>query len=83
MPRFNVPIITIADIIKFIMSSATKAELSAMFITAKKMVPFLQTLIKMCWPQPSSPLQTDNSTSVSVTNNTTMPCQTKSIDMHF
>ena len=38
MPRFNVPIITIADIIKFIMSSATKAELSAMFITAKKMV---------------------------------------------
>jgi hypothetical protein len=32
---------------KFVMSSATKAELGALYTTAKEMVPLCQTLIKM------------------------------------
>ena len=47
MPWHNDPILTIAKIIKFVMSSATKAELSTMFITAKKMVTLRQTLVEM------------------------------------
>ena len=83
MPRLNGPILTIAEIINFFMSSATEAELAVIFITTKKMVPFRQTLPKMCWPQSPSPLLTDNSTAAGVTNNTIMPCQTKSMDMRF
>ena len=52
MPKFNGPILAIAEIIKFVMSSATKAELAVMFIVAKKMVPLHQMLIEMHWPQP-------------------------------
>ena len=82
-PRQNFLILTIAKIIKFVMSSATKSELAAVFITVNKMVPLLQTLIEMRWPQPPSPLQTDNSAAAGVTNNTNVPRQTKSTDMRF
>ena len=47
--------------IKFVMSSAAEAELAALFMTAKEMVPLRQTLIEMGWPQPKSPIQTDSS----------------------
>ena len=82
-PAFNGPVLTIAEIIKFVMSSAAEAELAALFIAAKKMVPLRQTLIEMGWPQTKSPLQTDNSTAVGVTNKTIVPKQTKSMDMRF
>ena len=48
------------------MSSATEAELGALYITAKEMVPVLQTIIGMGWKQPQSPIQTDNSTAARV-----------------
>ena len=67
---FNGPVLTIAEIIKFVMSSAAESKLSALFIAAKRMVPLRQTLIKMGWPQAKSPIQTDNSTAVGVTNKT-------------
>ena len=76
MPRLNVPILTIAEIIKFVMSSATKAKLSAMFITSNNMVPFRQTIIKIRWPQPLSPISCDYSTSIVVTNETIIPRKT-------
>ena len=44
-PRYNVPILNISQRIKFVMSSADEAELAALFITAKDMVPLRQTLI--------------------------------------
>ena len=39
MPEWNGPILTIAQIVKFVMSSAAEAELGALYITAKEMVP--------------------------------------------
>jgi hypothetical protein len=63
------------------MALAAKAELGTLFIAARKMVPHQQTLIKMGWPQPCSPLQTDNSTAVGVTNKTIFPKQSKIMDM--
>ena len=44
MPRWNGPVLTLAKIIKFVMSSASEAELGAMFITAQEMVAMWQTL---------------------------------------
>ena len=52
IPRWNGPVLSIAQVIKLVMTSATKAELGALYITAQKMVPMRQTLIEMGWPQP-------------------------------
>jgi hypothetical protein len=61
-PHFNGAVLSIAKIIKFVMASAAEPELAALFITACNMIPHHQTLIDMGWPQPKSPIQTDNST---------------------
>lgn len=83
IPAQNGPVLTIARIIKFVMSSAAEAELAALYDCAKEMVPLQQALIEMGWPQPKSPIQTNNFTAVGVTNKTIVPKQTKSMDMRF
>jgi hypothetical protein len=55
-PRFNGAVLSIAQIIKFVMASAAKAELGALFITAREMILHRQILINMGWPQPKSPI---------------------------
>ena len=82
-PRFNGAILSIAQIIKFVMASAAEAELAALFITAREMIPHRQTLIEMGWPQPKSPIQTDNSTAAGVVNKTIVPKRSKMMDMRF
>ena len=47
MPRWNRSVLTLAKIIKFVMSSAPEAELGAMLITAQEMVATRQTLQEM------------------------------------
>ena len=49
-PRWNGPILTVAQIIKFVMTSAAEAELGALFITTQKMIALRHTLIEMGWP---------------------------------
>ena len=66
----NGPVLTIAQIIKNVMSSTAEAELSGLFICSKAMIPLRKTLIEMGWPQPPSPVQCDNSTATGVTNKT-------------
>jgi hypothetical protein len=83
LPRFNGTILSIAQIIKFVMVSAAKSELAALFVTAREMIPHRQTLITMGWPQPKSPIQTDNSTAAGVTNNTIVPRRAKMIYMRL
>jgi hypothetical protein len=56
-PRFNGAVLSIAQIIKFVMASAAQSELAALFVTAREMIPHRQTLIAMGWPQPKSPIQ--------------------------
>jgi hypothetical protein len=43
-PRFNGAILSIAQIIKFVMASAAESELAALFVTAREMIPHRQTL---------------------------------------
>jgi hypothetical protein len=81
--RFNGAILSIAQIIKFVMASAAEAKLAALFITAREMIPHRQTLISMGWPQPKSPIQTDNSTAAGVTNKPIVPRRAKMVDMCF
>ncbi len=82
-PRFNGAVLSIAQIIKFVMASAAESELAALFVMAQEMIPHRQTLIAMGWPQPKSPIQTDNSTAIGVTNKTIVPHRAKMMDMRL
>jgi hypothetical protein len=72
-PKHNRPVLSISQIMKFVMSSAAKAKLGALYTTAKEMVPLCQTLIEMGWPQSHTPIQTNNSTAIGITNLTIVP----------
>lgn len=80
---FNGPILTIAQLIKFVMSSAAKGELASLLVTSKMMAPLKHTWIEMGYPQPPSPLQTDNYTEVGVVNKKSITKITKSMYMLF
>jgi hypothetical protein len=84
-PKHNNLVLSISQIMKFVMSSASaaEAELGALYTTAKEMFPLCQTLIKMGWPPPCTPIQMDNSTAVGITNLTIVPQKTKSVDLRL
>ena len=83
VPSLNEPILTIAQIMKNVMSSAAEAQLYGLFICAKAMIPLRNTLLEMGWPQPPSPVQCDNSTATGVTNKTMVCKMLKSMDMRL
>jgi hypothetical protein len=70
LQRFNGAALSIAQIIKFVMASAAKSEVAALFVTTREMIPHRQTLISMGWPKPKSPIQTDNLTATGITSKT-------------
>ena len=80
MPRWNGPVLTLAKIIKIVMSSVSEAELGAMFVPVQEMVAMRQTLQEMKLPQPKSPLQRDNSAAAGVVNNTIVPRKLKTMN---
>jgi hypothetical protein len=82
-PPNNGAILTIAQIIDAVMSSAAEAELGALFINAKEAVHLRRILSEMGHPQPRTPIQTDNSTAEGVINSRVKPKRTKSMDMRF
>ena len=83
IPHWNGPILTVDQIIKFVLASAVEAELRSLFITAQKMVPLQQTLIEMGWPQKPSPGQSNNTTSEGVANGTIVANKLKSTDLRL
>ena len=83
VPRINGAVHSIAKIIKHVMSSAAEAEIGALFYTAQDSIILRNTLIEMGWPQPKTPVQTDNSTAAGVVNKTIQPKRMKSMDMRF
>jgi hypothetical protein len=82
-PPNNGAVLTLATIIKAVMTSAAKAELGALYLNAKEAVYLRQILNKMGHPQPQTPIQTDNTTAEGVINNKIQPKCTKAMDMRF
>ena len=82
-PNNNGAVLTIVQIIKAVMSSAAEAELGALYINARELIPLRHLLIEMGHPQPPTPIQTDNSTALGVVINTIQPKRTKAMDMRF
>ena len=70
-------------LILIVMSSATEAELAALYIMAREAVYIRIVLEEMGHKQPPTPLQTDNSMAEAVTNGKIQPKQTKAMDMRF
>jgi len=82
-PNDNGAVLTIAQIIKTVMSSAAEAELGALYINCREAIPARQLLEEMGHEQPPTPMQTDNSTALGVVTNTIQPKRTKAMDMRF
>jgi hypothetical protein len=82
-PRNNGAILNIAHIIKNVMSSATEAELAALYIMAREAVYIRIILEEMGHKQPPTPIQTDNAMADAVINGKIQPKRTKAMDMRF
>ena len=83
MPTNNGALLNMSHLIKHMMSSATKAELAALYIMARKTVYIRIILEEMGHPQPPTPLQTDNSMADGVVNGKIVPKRTKAMGIRF
>ena len=83
MPQNNGAVLNIAHIIKHVISSATEADLTALYIMAQEAVYIRITLEEMGYKKPPTPLQIDNSMAEAVVNGKIQPKQTKAMDMCF
>ena len=77
----NGAILTLSSIIKHVMSSASEAELAALYYGCKQAAPIRVTLEEMGHPQPApTPVTTDNITAQGLTMGTMTPKASKSND---
>ena len=83
IPQSNGEVLNIAHIIKHVMTSATEAELVALYIMAREAVYIRIILEELGHKQPPTPLQTDNSMADAVFNGKVQPKRTKAMDMRF
>ncbi len=81
-PPNNGAVLTIAQIIKAVMTSAAEAEIGVLYINCQEAVPARHTLEYMGHPQPPTPMQTDNTTALGVVNNNIMK-KLKAMDMKY
>jgi hypothetical protein len=83
-PPDNGAILTIAQIIKAVMSLAPEpeAEVGALYINCRDAIPTSHTLEFMGHPQPLTSMQTDNNTALGVVNNNVIK-KLKAMDMKY
>jgi hypothetical protein len=76
-------ILATTAIMQAVLSSASEAEIGALYKKTKKAAILRVTLEEMGYPQPASPVQTDNSTACSIANDNIKQQQSRAIDMRF
>jgi hypothetical protein len=82
-PPFNGPVHTPCSIMRVVLSSATEAELGALFYNAKDAAWLRTSLAELGYPQPPTPIQTDNACAAGILNETVKQRRSKAIDMRF
>jgi hypothetical protein len=82
LPPNNGAVLTIAQIIKAVMSSAAEAEVGTLYINCQEAIPAHHTLEYLGHTQPPTPMQTDNTTALNVVNNYVMK-KLKAMDMKY
>jgi hypothetical protein len=75
----NVPCI----LMKEVLASAAEAELGATYYNGKEACPEQVCLEELDWPQPPTPIATDNSTAAGIANDTVKQKRSKAIDMRY
>jgi hypothetical protein len=65
------------------MSSAAEAEVGALFMNAKGLIPLRITCEELGHIQPPTPMRTDNNTAEGIMNGTIKQNRSKAIDMRF
>ncbi len=81
-PHNNGAVLTIAQIIKAVVSLAANAKIGALYINCREAVPACHTLEFLGHPQPPTPIQTDNTMVLGVVNNNVMK-KLKAMDMKY
>jgi hypothetical protein len=81
-PPNNGAILTFPQIIKVVMSSAAEAKVGALYINCREAIPARHTLEFMGHPQPSTPMQKVNTTTLGVVNNNVIK-KLKAMDMKY
>ena len=79
----NGSILIIAKVIKNVVSSASEAEIAALFINARAALPLRIALEELGHMQPATKLITDNSTADGILNGTIKQNRSKGIDMRY
>jgi hypothetical protein len=82
-PPFNGPVNIFCQVLKEVVSSAAEAELAGLFHNGKEACPLRIALEEMGYPQPPTPIVTDNSTAAGIANDTVKQKRSKAIDMRF
>jgi hypothetical protein len=82
-PPLNGPVNILCKILKNVLSSAAEAELAGLFLNGKEAVPKRITLEELGHPQPPTPMVTDNSTVMGITNDSVKQKRSKVMDMPF
>jgi len=79
----NGPILVTTGVIRVVVSSAAEAETGGLFSNMKEAVILRTTLDEMGHPQPSTPIQVDNSTACGIANDNIRQQRSRAIDMRF
>ena len=82
-PPVNGAIHIVSTIMGNVMSSATEAEVGALFHNAQDACSIRTTLEFLGHPQPATPIQTDNACAEGIINDTVKQKRSKAIDMRF
>ena len=69
--------------IRNVMASAAEAEVGALFDNGQEAVHLRNMLLDLGYPQAPTPIKTDNSTAVGISNNTIKQRKSKAMDMRF
>jgi hypothetical protein len=82
-PLINGAVHTPCTLLKVVVSSATEAEMGALFYNIKDAVLLRTSLQELGHPQPPTPVQTDNACAAGILNATVKQRRSKAIDMRF
>jgi hypothetical protein len=79
--QHNGPLLTLSTILIMTVSSATEAEIGALFLYAKESVNIQNILKELGHPQPATPMQTDDTTAHGIIGGTCKQKRSKAIYM--
>jgi hypothetical protein len=82
-PPMNGAIVVPCKVMHEVLSSASEAELAALFYNGKEGAPLSITLDELGHPQPPTPMVTDNSTTSGIANKSVKQKRSKAMDMRF